>query len=95
MDKAWAATARAETWKTAGSSSPDILNMLGIMSSRPWEAVKVVVRAPLAREPCTAPAAPASDCISRMERTWPQAFFRPCAAQSSHTSPMVEEGVIG
>ena len=38
--------------------------MLGIISKRPWEAVKVVVRAPALREPCTAPAAPASDCIS-------------------------------
>ena len=40
--------------------------MFGIISSRPWDAVKVVVSAPAAREPCTAPAAPASDCISAM-----------------------------
>ncbi len=31
--------ARAETWMTPGSSSPAILYMLGIISSRPWEAV--------------------------------------------------------
>ena len=38
--------------------------MLGIIRSRPWLAVKVVVSAPATRLPCTAPAAPASDCIS-------------------------------
>ena len=60
-------------------SSPAILYMLGIISSRPWEAVKVVVRAPAAREPCTAPAAPASDCISAtLGRFCPNRFLRPC-----------------
>ena len=34
---------RAATWKTVGVSSPAILNMLGIIRSRPWDAVKVVV----------------------------------------------------
>jgi hypothetical protein len=31
--------ARADTLKTAGSSSPEILYILGIMSSKPWDAV--------------------------------------------------------
>ena len=35
----WVATVRALTWNTAGSSSAAILYMLGIMSSRPCEAV--------------------------------------------------------
>ena len=35
MFSAWDATVRADTWKTAGSSSPAILYMLGIISSRP------------------------------------------------------------
>ena len=35
MFSAWVATARADTWKTLGSSSPAILYMLGIISSRP------------------------------------------------------------
>ena len=39
MFSAWVATVRADTWKTPGSSSPAILYMLGIISSRPWEAV--------------------------------------------------------
>ena len=64
MLRACAASARALTWNTQGSSSPEILYMLGIISRRPWLAVKVVVSAPAARLPCTAPAAPASDCIS-------------------------------
>ena len=52
------ATVRAVTWKTVEVNSPAILNMLGIISSRPCEAVKVVVRAPACNEPWTAPAAP-------------------------------------
>ena len=39
MFSAWVDTVRAETWNTLGSSSPAILYMLGIISSRPWEAV--------------------------------------------------------
>ena len=69
--------------------------MLGIISSRPWEAVKVVVSAPAAREPCTAPAAPASDCISATRTVWPNRFLRPWAAHSSTTSAIGEEGVMG
>ena len=69
--------------------------MLGIISSRPCEAVKVVVSAPAAREPCTAPAAPPSDCISAMRTFWPKRLSRPCAAHSSATSAMGEEGVMG
>jgi hypothetical protein len=95
MDRAWAATARAETWNTPGSSSPEILYMFGIMSSRPWDAVKVQVSAPPAREPCTAPAAPASDCICRICTRWPKMFLRPCAAHSSAISPMGVDGVMG
>ena len=91
----FAATARALTWNTPGNSSPAILYMLGIMSNKPWEAVKVVVRAPDCREPCTAPAAPASDCISATLTVWPKMFFRPWALHSSTCSAMVEDGVIG
>ena len=39
MFRAWEATQRAETWNTQGSSSPAILYILGIISSRPWDAV--------------------------------------------------------
>ena len=47
MERACVATVRAVTWKTAEVSSPAILNMFGIIRSRPCEAVKVVVRAPV------------------------------------------------
>ena len=39
MFSACVETVRAETWNTLGSCSAAILYMLGIMSSRPWEAV--------------------------------------------------------
>ena len=95
IERAWEATHRALTWNTPGSSSPAILYILGIIKSSPCEAVKVVVRAPAASEPCTAPAAPASDCISAICMVWPKIFFRPCAAHSSQTSAIVVDGVIG
>ena len=66
------------TWKTAGVSSPAILNMLGIISSRPWLAVNVVASPPPCSAPCTAPAAPASLCISTTDGTVPQRFGRRC-----------------
>ncbi len=37
--------------KTQGSSSPAILYILGIINSKPCEAVNVVVKAPTAKEP--------------------------------------------
>jgi len=37
---------RAATWITAAVSSPAILNMLGIISISPCDAVNVVVSAP-------------------------------------------------
>ena len=39
IDKACAANARAETWNTAGKSSPAILYMFGIISNNPCDAV--------------------------------------------------------
>ncbi len=95
MERAWAAMARAVTWKTAGKSSPEILYMLGIIRSSPWEAVKVVVRAPAASDPWTEAAAPASDCSWRTVMVWPKTFLRPAAAHSSAISAIGEDGVIG
>ena len=69
--------------------------MLGSISSSPCEAVKVEVRAPACNDPCMAPAAPASDCISCTRTGCPKMFFLPAAAHSSTYSAMVEEGVIG
>ncbi len=95
IDRACEATVRAATCIANGVSSPAILYMLGIMSRRPCDAVKVVVRAPACSAPWTAPAAPPSDCISTTSGTMPQMFFRPDADHSSLNSPMFEDGVIG
>ncbi|GBC79363.1 hypothetical protein HRbin09_00579 [bacterium HR09] len=95
MDSAWVATVRAVTCMAKEVSSPAILYMLGIISKSPCEAVKVVVREPACRAPCTAAMAPASDCISVTWGTVPQMFLRPWADHSSANSPMGEEGVMG
>jgi hypothetical protein len=88
IDRAWVATVRAATWITVGVSSPAILNMLGSISSRPWEAVKVVASAPLSTAPCSTPAAPASLWSSTTSGTWPHRLGRPAALQVSASSPM-------
>ncbi len=95
IDSACVATARAATWKTVGVSSPAILYMLGIISSRPCDAVKVVASAPACSAPCTVPAAPPSDCSSTTRGTLPQILVLPCAAHSSDSSPMPDDGVMG
>ena len=68
---------RAATCIANEVSSPAILYMFGIISRRPCDAVKVVVRAPAWSAPWTAPAAPPSDCISMTSGTMPQMFFLP------------------
>ena len=95
MDRPWAASERAETWKTVEVSSPAILYIFGIIRSKPCEAVKVVVNAPACSAPWTAPAAPPSDCISITEGTVPHRLARFSADHSSANSPIVDEGVIG
>ena len=95
MESACVASVRAEMWNTVGVSSPAILNMLGILSSSPCDAVKVQVSAPVCSAPCTAPAAPPSLCISTTEGIVPQRFLTPSDAHWSHHSPMFEEGVMG
>ena len=72
-----------------------MMYMLGIISSRPWEEVKVVAMAPASAAPWRAPAAPPSDCISTRFTVWPNIFFLPAAAHSSTFSLMGEEGVMG
>ncbi len=69
--------------------------MVGIISSRPWLAVNVVLSEPACSAPCTAAAAPASDCISTTTGTVPQRFFLPAALQASACSAMGLDGVIG
>ena len=55
---------RAATCIAKQVSSPAILYMVGIISRRPCDAVKVVARLPACNAPWTAPIAPPSDCIS-------------------------------
>ena len=95
MDRPCAASERAATWNTAGVSSPAILYMFGIISSRPCEAVNVVVSAPLCSAPCSAPAAPPSLCISTTVGTLPHTFGRPWLDHSSASSAIGDDGVIG
>jgi hypothetical protein len=76
-------------------NSPAILYIVGIFSSSPWAAVKVVARAPAWSAPCAAAAAPASDWSSVTWGTVPQMFFLPSADHSSQNSPIGDEGVMG
>ena len=88
-------TTREATCMTLGRNWPPMAYMAGIISIRPWEEVKVVVRAPACREPWQVPAAPASDCIWMTSTVEPNRFFRPLADHSSTFSAMGEEGVMG
>ena len=69
--------------------------MLGIISSSPCEAVKVVASAPACSEPCSAPAAPPSLCISITVGTVPHTLGRRSLDHWSASSAIVEDGVIG
>ena len=88
-------TERAATWNTAGFKAPAIIYMLGIISKRPCDDVKVVANDPTSTTPWHAPAAPASLCIWVTFDLEPNKFFRPCPAQFAITSPIGVAGVIG
>ena len=77
IDSAEVANEREATWNTVEVSSPAILNMLGSISIRPWEAVKVVVTAPDCSAPWVVPAAPPSACISCTVGMLPQMLRNP------------------
>ena len=95
MERPCAASERAATLNTVEVSSPAILYMFGIISSSPCDAVNVVDSAPPWRAPCSAPAAPPSDCISITVGISPYTFAWPRDAHSSASSAIVELGVIG
>ena len=59
IESACVATVRAATCMQKGVSSPAILYMFGIISSRPCDAVNVVASAPAWSAPWTAPGGPA------------------------------------
>ena len=69
--------------------------MLGIISKRPWEAVKVVHNAPAPNEPWIEPATPASDCIWEMTGMEPQMFSCLAVALASESAAIGEDGVMG
>ena len=69
--------------------------MLGIISSRPCDAVNVVASEPACSAPCTAPAAPPSDCICASSGTAPQRFGTCRLDHSSQSSAIALLGVIG
>jgi hypothetical protein len=71
------------------------LNMFGNISSSPWLDVNVVPSAPRVIAPCSAPAAPASLCISMTSGTAPHRLVCPLAVKSSASSPIGDAGVIG
>ena len=86
--RGWRACAPPRACRTA-VSSPAILYMLGIISSRPCDAVKVVASAPAWRAPWTAPAAPAFGLhLDHLAGTVPQRFGspvgRPLVGQLAH-----------
>ena len=95
MLNACVAIVLAVTWNTHGNNSPAILYMLGIINNNPWLAVKVLVILPVAKLPCTAPAAPFSDCISATLTFEPKILSLPTVACSSIYSAIAEDGVIG
>ncbi len=69
--------------------------MFGTIRSSPWLAVKLVASAPDCTAPCSAPAAPASLCISETTGTAPQTFGRRSAIHASASSPIEDDGVMG
>src|SRR5262249_1585546 len=95
IESACVATVRAATWRQNAVSSPAILYMLGIIRSRPCDAVNVVASAPACSAPCAAPAAPASDCSSAISGTAFQRLTFPRLAHSSQSSAIGLLGVMG
>ena len=95
IDRPCAASERAATWKTAGVSSPAILYMFGIISSRPCDAVKVVASAPgLQRAVDRAGRAALGLHLDHLRDRAPQ-VRPPSADHASANSPIGEDGVIG
>ena len=95
MDMAWVPTVRDATCSTPGSRSPAMRCRTGIISISPCDEVKLVASAPVCSAPCTAAAAPASDCISMSCTVWPNRFFLPLADHTSVLPAIGEDGVMG
>ena len=76
-------------------SSPAILYMFGIISSRPWLAVKVVAQRAGLERAVDRPGRAALGLHLLDGGTVPQRLVRPCAAHWSADSPIADDGVIG
>ena len=96
MESACVASERAATWKTVAVSSPAILYMLGIISSRPCDAVNVVRQRPgLQRAVQRAGRAALALHLDHRRARCPRcSVFRSADHWSAH-SPMGDDGVIG
>ena len=95
MERACVAMARAAMWNTVDVELPGDFVHVGDHEKQSLGRGKGRRERARGGRPCTAPAAPASDCISTTEGMVPQIFFVPSADSSSATSPIVDEGVIG
>ena len=95
IESACIARERADTWKTVEVSSPAILNIFGIISSNPWEAVNVVLSEPDCQCAMNCTGSSAFGLHFHHRGTVPQRFGLLAADQASENSPMLDEGVIG
>ena len=95
IENACVPTVLDATCRTPGCLCPEILCIVGIISISPCDDVNEVAKLPASSAPCTAPAAPASDCISTNFTGWPNRFSLPLADHSSVFSAIGEDGVIG
>ena len=87
--------ARAATWNTVGVSSPAILYMLGIISSRPCDAVNVVASDPACKRAVHRAGRPALALhLDHGRHGAPDVRLAFCAHWSAH-SPIGDDGVIG
>jgi len=79
MLRAWLLSARAPTWKTAGSRLPEMTYRTSFMRIRPCPAVKFVTRPPASAKPSAAEAEECSDSGSRNLSGVPHRLRRPFA----------------
>ena len=90
MESAWVATVRAAMWNTVGVSPGDLVHV-GEHQEQTLRCGEGGGQRP-GLQLWTAPAAPASLCISTTSGTTPQRFGLPACDQASANSPMGDAG---